>query len=57
MNWAAPCTSAAGNCATRSNANCSLQAQGWFDRTLHIDPENLTAHYNLGLIHAQLGNS
>ena len=22
-----------------------------------IDPENLTAHYNLGLIHAQLGNT
>ena len=33
------------------------EAQGWFERTLLIDPENLTAHYNLGLIHAQLGNS
>jgi tetratricopeptide (TPR) repeat protein len=28
-----------------------------FDRTLTIDPENLTAHYNLGLIHASLGDS
>lgn len=27
-----------------------------FNRTLEIDPENATAHYNLGLIHAQLGN-
>lgn len=27
-----------------------------FDQTLAIDPENVTAHYNLGLIHAQLGN-
>ncbi|MEY4690058.1 MAG: hypothetical protein RIT19_383, partial [Verrucomicrobiota bacterium] len=28
-----------------------------FERTLTIDPENLTAHYNLGLIHAALGDS
>lgn len=34
-----------------------VQAQGWFDRTLLIDPENLAAHYNLALIHAQLGNA
>ena len=34
-----------------------VQAQDWFDRTLHIDPENLAAHYNLGLVHAQLGNT
>jgi tetratricopeptide (TPR) repeat protein len=27
-----------------------------FDQTLAIDPENVTAHYNLGLIHAQLGD-
>jgi tetratricopeptide (TPR) repeat protein len=33
------------------------QAQGWFDKTLQIDPENLAAHYNLGLLHAQLGNT
>jgi len=33
------------------------QAQSWFDRTLQIDPENLAAHYNLALIHAQLGNT
>ena len=26
-----------------------------FQRTLSIDPENVTAHYNLGLLHAQLG--
>ena len=32
------------------------QARAWFDRTLQTDPENLAAHYNLGLIHAQLGN-
>ncbi|HAJ92447.1 MAG TPA: aspartate phosphatase [Gammaproteobacteria bacterium] len=32
------------------------QAQVWFDKALQIDPENLAAHYNLGLIHAQLGN-
>jgi tetratricopeptide (TPR) repeat protein len=28
-----------------------------FNRTLELDSENLTAHYNLALIHAQLGNS
>jgi tetratricopeptide (TPR) repeat protein len=28
-----------------------------FERTLVIDPENLTAHYNLGLIHAALGDA
>ena len=33
------------------------QARDWFDKTLQIDPENLAAHYNLGLIHAQLGNN
>ena len=26
-----------------------------FRRTLELDPENVTAHYNLGLIHATLG--
>ena len=31
------------------------QAAAWFQRTLAIDSENLTAHYNLGLIHDQLG--
>jgi len=33
------------------------QAQSWFEKTLKIDPENLAAHYNLALVHAQLGNS
>jgi tetratricopeptide (TPR) repeat protein len=27
-----------------------------FEQTLNLDSENLTAHYNLALIHAQLGN-
>lgn len=27
-----------------------------FNDTLGIDPENVTAHYNLALIHAQLGD-
>jgi tetratricopeptide (TPR) repeat protein len=33
------------------------QVRSWFDRTLQIDPENLAAHYNLGQVHAQLGNT
>ena len=27
-----------------------------FRRVLELDPENVTAHYNLGLIYAQLGD-
>ncbi len=33
------------------------EARESFERALVIDPENVTAHYNLGLIHAQLGDS
>jgi len=32
------------------------EAVSWFDRALAVDPENATAHYNLGLIYAQLGD-
>ncbi len=32
------------------------EAQQWFDKTLQLDPENTTAHFNLGLIHNMLGN-
>ena len=32
------------------------QAQSWFERSLAIDPENTTAHYNLSLIAGQLGD-
>ena len=28
-----------------------------FEKTLSIDPENLTAHYNLALIYSQLANT
>jgi hypothetical protein len=31
-----------------------LQARARFERTLSFDPENVAAHYNLALIHAQL---
>ncbi len=33
------------------------EAVTWFERTLDIDPENATAHYNLSLLNAQLGNA
>ncbi|MGB5438976.1 MAG: tetratricopeptide repeat protein [Gammaproteobacteria bacterium] len=33
------------------------QALTWFEKTLQTDPENLAAHYNLGQLHAQLGNT
>jgi tetratricopeptide (TPR) repeat protein len=32
-----------------------LQARDRFQKTLSLDAENVTAHYNLGLIYAQLG--
>jgi tetratricopeptide (TPR) repeat protein len=32
------------------------EAQQWFEKTLELDPENTTAHYNLGLIHTLLGD-
>lgn len=32
------------------------QAIARFEQVLEIDPENLTAHYNLGLLHARTGN-
>jgi len=32
------------------------EAQQWFEKTLQLDPENTTAHYNLGLVHTLLGN-
>ena len=32
------------------------QAEGWFLKTLEIDPENVAAHYNLALVYGQLGD-
>jgi len=32
------------------------EALSYFDRTLELDPENMTAHYNVYLISRQLGN-
>ena len=32
------------------------EAIGWFERTLELDPENVTAHYNLALLYGQLGD-
>ena len=31
------------------------EAVGWFEKTLVLDPENLTAHYNLALVLTRLG--
>jgi len=33
------------------------EAKGWFEKTLAIDQENLAAHYNLALIHGELGDA
>ena len=32
------------------------EAIEWFHKTLALDPENVTAHYNLGLLYAAIGN-
>ncbi len=32
------------------------EAVGWFNKALSYDPENVTAHYNLSQLHAQLGD-
>jgi len=32
------------------------KARDWLNKTLEIDPENLTAHYNLSLVYAELGD-
>lgn len=34
-----------------------LEAAGAFERTLSLDPENVTAHYVLALIHEELGDA
>jgi len=33
------------------------ESVGWFERALKLDPENVTAHYNLGLLFTQLGET
>ena len=33
------------------------ESRDWFLKTLKLDPENVTAHYNLALIYAQLGDT
>ncbi len=33
------------------------EARGWFERALELDPENVTAHYNLSLLARQLGEA
>ena len=33
------------------------EAAEWFQRTLALDPENVTAHYNLQLLYAALGDA
>jgi tetratricopeptide (TPR) repeat protein len=34
-----------------------VAAVGWFERALELDPENLTAHYNLAQVYGRLGDA
>lgn len=33
------------------------QARGWLEKVLQLDPENLSAHYNLALVFTELGDA
>ncbi len=33
------------------------ESVGWFDKVLALDPENMSAHYNLALVHDLLGDA
>ncbi len=45
--------------AARAGARRALidEAMGWFDRALDIDPENVTAHYNMFLLFTEIGDT
>ena len=42
--------------APRRGRRCCAAPSTTFDRTLAIDPENVTAHYALSLLHGELGD-
>jgi tetratricopeptide (TPR) repeat protein len=43
--------------AAARRAQLIAEAVGWFERTLELDPENVTAHYNLALLAEQSGDT
>jgi len=45
-----------GGASTATRERYLREAMEQFEKTLALDSENVTAHYNLGLIHAQLGD-
>jgi tetratricopeptide (TPR) repeat protein len=45
-----------GEAGAARRAELLREAVSWFDRTLAIDPENVTAHFNLYLLAKQLGD-
>ena len=44
-----------GESAKKERESLLREAAGWFEKTLELDPENLTAHYNLALLFTRLG--
>ncbi|TDJ55192.1 MAG: tetratricopeptide repeat protein [Planctomycetota bacterium] len=44
-----------GDAASERRRLMMIEAAGWFERVLKLDPENVTAHYNLALLAEELG--
>ena len=45
-----------GEAAKKERDRLLRDAVNWFEKTLALDPENLTAHYNLALVFTRLGD-
>jgi tetratricopeptide (TPR) repeat protein len=45
-----------GDAAQERRRELLTEAVSWFDKALLLDPDNVTAHYNLALIWGQLGD-
>ena len=43
-----------GDAAKEERDRLLMEAVSWFKKTLELDPENVTAHYNLALIYTRL---
>jgi tetratricopeptide (TPR) repeat protein len=56
LTWMELAKRARGEAAADQRKSALTQARDWFERSLVQDPENASAHYNLGQIYKQLGD-